>query len=101
MLSIFGESFGIVILEAMASKTPVIATDQGEVSEVIKHGETGFLVKDGNELEMAKYILELLEDREYWRRISDNAFYEVKKYDWKVIGSKIEELYLTLISRDM
>jgi len=93
MPSIFGESFGIVILEAMASKTPVVAADQGGISEVIKHGETGFLVKNGNEQEMAKYVLELLEDREYWRRISDDTFREVKKYDWEVIGPRIEELY--------
>ena len=96
MPSIFGESFGIVILEAMASKTPVIATDHGGISEVIKHGRTGLLVKSCSEKEMAQCILELLEDEDYCRKISENAFREVENYDWRIIVPKIEKLYREL-----
>ena len=48
------EPFGLVMIEAMACGTPVIAFDNGSVSEVVSHGKTGFIVK--NEAEMAEAI---------------------------------------------
>ncbi len=97
MPSIFGESFGIVILEAMASKTPIVATDQGGICEVVKHEETGLIVRNGNEYKMAQYVLELLEDRGFSRKLSENAFHEVRKYDCKEIVDSVEKIYEELI----
>ena len=48
------EAFGLVMIEAMACGTPVIAFNKGAVPEVIKHGKTGFIVK--NEKEMIKAV---------------------------------------------
>ncbi|MGB9718148.1 MAG: glycosyltransferase family 4 protein [Thermoproteota archaeon] len=93
MPSVFGESFGIVLLEAMASKTPVVATAQGGVQEVVKHMETGLLVRRNKIEGLAKSVLTLLEDEELSERISSNAFREVKKYDWSIVVEKIEEAY--------
>ena len=42
------EPFGLVMIEAMACGTPVIAFNRGSVSEVVKHGKTGFIVKPFN-----------------------------------------------------
>ncbi|MCX8182827.1 MAG: glycosyltransferase family 4 protein [Crenarchaeota archaeon] len=91
--SIFGESFGIVLLEAMASKTPIVATAQGGVREIVKHMETGLLARKNRTEDLAKGILTLLEDKELSERISSNAFREVRKYDWDIIVEKIEEVY--------
>lgn len=91
--SIFGESFGIVLLEAMASRTPIVATAQGGIREIVNHMETGLLVRKNNVEELARGILILLENKELSERISSNAFREVKKYDWNIIVKRIEEVY--------
>ena len=44
------EPFGLVMIEAMACGTPVIAFNRGSVSEVVKHGKTGFVVENEKEL---------------------------------------------------
>ncbi len=90
---IYGESFGIVLLEAMASKTPIVATSIGGVKELIRDGETGFLVKKGDTKKLSEKIIELLLDKELSRKIADSAFYEAKKYDWKNIAERIEAVY--------
>lgn len=96
--SVFGESFGIVLLEAMASKTPVVATAQGGIQEIVKHMKTGLLVKRNEIKGLAKSILTLLKDEELSKRISTKAFREVKKYDWKIVVKRIEETYEETLS---
>ena len=91
--SIYGESFGIVLLEAMASKTPIVASDVGGIKELIKSGKTGFLVRKGDAEKLSEKIVELLLDKELAKRFSISAFHEVKKYDWKNIVEKIEAIY--------
>ena len=91
--SIYGESFGIVLLEAMASKTPIVASDIGGIKELIKNGKTGFLVRKGDVEKLSEKIVELLLDKKLSKRISISAFNEVKKYDWKNIVEKIEAVY--------
>jgi len=97
--SIFGESFGIVLLEAMASRTPVVTTAQGGAREIVKHMETGLLIKRNRIEELAKDILILLEDKGLSERISSNAFREVWKYDWNIIVEKIEDVYRETLSK--
>ena len=54
------ESFGLVPLEAMACKVPVLATASGGITEVVEHGETGYLTEVGDIEAMAKYAIEIL-----------------------------------------
>jgi len=93
MPSIFGESFGIVLLEAMASKTPIVASNQGGIKEIIKHEQTGILVEKNKVKEMSENILRLINDKEYSKRLSSNAYKEVKKYDWSKVTREIENIY--------
>jgi N-acetyl-alpha-D-glucosaminyl L-malate synthase BshA len=58
------ESFGLVPLEAMACKVPVLATASGGITEVVTHGETGYLTEVGDIEAMAKYAIEILSDPE-------------------------------------
>jgi glycogen(starch) synthase len=77
------EPFGIVALEAMASQTPVVASDVGGLSEIIAHDETGISVYPGDPESLARGIIRLLEDDGYSRRLSRNGFLEVvNRYDW-------------------
>ena len=95
--SLHAESFGIVLLEAMASEVPVIASKTGGVPEVVSDGKEGILVKPGDEMELSEALTRLLtnenERSEMGRAGRKKA---LKDYDWQVVGGKIEELYRSL-----
>lgn len=57
-----GESLGTAILEAFAMKKPVVASDLGGINTSVRHGKTGFLFKPGDSKELAKKLIELIED---------------------------------------
>lgn len=56
------ESFGLVLLEAMSCEVPTIGTNVGGIPEVIKHGETGYIVDVGDTRQAANYAVQLLTD---------------------------------------
>lgn len=58
------ESFGLVALEAMLAKKPVIGSNHGGLTEIIVQNETGFLVEPNNEMELAKAIQKLFESQD-------------------------------------
>jgi glycosyltransferase involved in cell wall biosynthesis len=63
------ESFGISLIEAMASGIPVVATDHNGFSETVIHGETGYLVQEHDTEGMAAVMLALLDDPDQSRRM--------------------------------
>lgn len=87
------EGFGVVLLEAMAAKRPVIATKTGAAPEIIEDGMTGLLVEIGNTEQLASLIAKVLKNSQFAKELSANAKIEVEKYDWKRIASKILRLY--------
>ena len=62
MPSTEAESFGLVALEAMFSKKPVIATDLGGLREIVIHNETGFLFENKNETQLKEALHRLISD---------------------------------------
>jgi glycosyltransferase involved in cell wall biosynthesis len=68
-----------VILEAMAAKCPVIATDVGGVGELIRDGVTGFLVKPGNKQDLAEKITYVLSNQNHVEDVKRNAYSFVNK----------------------
>lgn len=67
------ESFGRVLIEAMARGRPVLATRTGGIPEVVRDGETGYLFDVGDYHGMAQAALALLADRPRWERMSQAA----------------------------
>jgi glycosyltransferase involved in cell wall biosynthesis len=67
------ESFGIVIAEAMACEKPVIASHIGSIPTVIEDGINGILFKPGDYEELAIQIKRVLNDQEYYEKLSQNA----------------------------
>lgn len=87
------EAFGLVILEAMASGLPVIASDLSGVRTVVRAGETGWLVRPNDIQALASTISEALSDSERLKRFGTTARRIAEaEYDWKIIGEKLDSL---------
>jgi len=91
--SAFGESFGIVILEAMASGTPVIGTKVGGIEEILSNGN-GVLVPPSDPSALANAMISLINDADLQRKIVRRALESVReKYDWRCVAKKVMSVY--------
>ncbi|MEC9209151.1 MAG: N-acetyl-alpha-D-glucosaminyl L-malate synthase BshA [Bacteroidota bacterium] len=90
------ESFGLVALEAMASKTAVISTNSGGISEVNIEGKTGFLSNVGDVDKMSEDILILLKDPEFLERLKMNALAHAKSFSLENVLPQYNAIYQTL-----
>lgn len=87
------ESFGLVALEAMAAKVPVISSNAGGLSEVNFHGKTGYLSDVGDVASMAKQGLSLLQNESLHEEFSTNAYHRALEFSIKEIVPKYEAAY--------
>ena len=90
------ESFGLVALEAMASRTPVISTNSGGISEVNIEGKTGFLSDVGDVDKMAEDTISLLKNPELLERFKSNALLHAKSFALKNVLPKYNIIYQSL-----
>ncbi len=67
------ESFGLVLVEAMAASLPVVAAAKGGMVEIIEDGESGFLVEAGNSMALYAALKKLLDDAPLRRRFAENG----------------------------
>jgi glycosyltransferase involved in cell wall biosynthesis len=91
--SIWEEPFGMVIIEAMACGTPVIASKIGGIPEIIRDGESGLLIKPGCAEELREKILWCMKNPNALSVMASNARNRSLCYDWKNIAVKMELLY--------
>ena len=88
------EPFGIVALEGMAAKVPVIATQTGGLGEIIEHDKTGILVYSRNPESVAWGVDRILSDSGHSRWLIQNALEKVQKtYSWEAIAMKTVKVY--------
>ena len=90
------ESFGLVALEAMASKVAVISTNSGGLPEVNIDGETGYLSDVGDVNKMANDTIALLKDTEKLNQFKNNALAHAKTFDLPNILPQYEAVYQEL-----
>jgi len=91
-----GESFGIVLIEAMAAGTPVVASDLPAFRRVLDDGEAGVLVPVGDGPALAEALADLLQDPELRRRLASSASRFVHAYDWHHVARQVVEVYETV-----
>jgi len=93
------EPFGIINLEAMACRVPVVASGVGGILEVVVPEETGLLVKPGDPMEIAKAVNRLLREPSTAARYGENGRRRVEKYfNWAFIARQTKELYDSLVA---
>ncbi|OAA28705.1 Phosphatidylinositol alpha-mannosyltransferase [Frankia sp. EI5c] len=94
------ESFGIVLLEAMAAGTPVIASDIDAFRRVLDDGRAGRLFGVGEPAELAAGLAELLENPAERARLVERGREVVARYDWRVVAQRIVSVY-EMVAGDM
>lgn len=93
ILPSLSEGFPMVLLEAMSSGIPIIASDTGGISEIVRDSWNGFLVRTRNPEDIAEKTLLLLNDNSLRKKISENNLADVQKYTWDTIIPRIEQIY--------
>lgn len=87
------ESFGIVLLEALASGLPVVATEVPGYMSVLEPGRDSITVPPKNWRELAASLVILARDAELRRRMSDYALQKARRYSWDHVASEVVEVY--------
>jgi phosphatidylinositol alpha-mannosyltransferase len=92
-----GESFGMILTEAMAAGTPVVASDLDAFRRVLDGGQAGALVPTGDPAALAATLGELLDRPARRAELAGRASQVVAGYDWPVVAARVVEVYATAI----
>ena len=88
------EGLGVVLIEALRNRKPVVASKVGGIVDVINDGETGLLVPEKNPTALAEAILRVLKDPVLARQLGEQGYvYASKFFDWDRITDRLEGVY--------
>lgn len=92
------EAFGLSLVEAMASKIPVIATNVGGMKEVVEHGRTGLLVEPADPDALAEALIRLLKDDDLRRSMGAAGYRRAAElYTWNRVSQCLWEKYVEIM----
>ncbi len=91
--ALYGESFGIVLIEAMAAGLPVVASRNDGYCKVIQDGITGLLVTPQKPKALAAAIARLLDSEKLRKKLAVRGKVEASQYSWSKIMDKVEAVY--------
>jgi len=91
--AISGESFGIVLLEAMATGTSVIASSIPGYRCVIEDGKNGLLVSPKSSKDIASKVIELMKNKQLRERLIEGGLKSAARYSWDVVAKDILDFY--------
>ena len=89
------EGFGLVLVEAMASGTPLVATDVGPIPEVVGEGAALFIPPD-SPAALASAVLRVLDDPALARSLAAHGRARARTFSWEVAASRLDVLYARL-----
>jgi len=87
------ESFGIVLLEAMAAGRPIVATNIAGYAELLGPAGSARLAAVDDPASLARELSAVLEDPELARRLGERGAVAARQYDWSVIARRLEAIY--------
>jgi len=88
-----GESFGIILAEALAGGASVIASDIPAFDSLLGHGKYGTLFESENSADLATKVIDLLGDKDKRRAIAQRGKDYAQEFDWDVVAEKIYDVY--------
>jgi len=94
------ESFGIVLLEAMACGKPIVASAIEGYMGIVKEGEQGMLFPRKDPQALADTLATLINNPEYARQLGDTGRRMVEQYRWQAVARQVENYYLDCISEN-
>jgi glycosyltransferase involved in cell wall biosynthesis len=93
------EPFGIVAVEAMAARSPVVVSDTGGLAEIVEHNVSGVKVYVNNPESLAWGITKVLTDDSYANWLRTNAYKKIQeKYDWNKIAQQTKTIYNNVLN---
>ena len=93
-----GESFGIVLAEAMAAGATVLASDIPAFARLLEEGRYGVLFRNGDADDLAAHLAELLDDPARRGVLDKAARLAVRRYDWATVTTRIVRVYETVVA---
>ncbi len=94
-----GESFGIVLLEAMAIGKPIVASNIEGYASVVKHGVEGLLVPPRNEESLAQALISLMTNESLRHQIGAKGRAKALDYGWQQVAQRIYDYYIKVLSQ--
>ncbi len=93
------ESFGIVLLEAMAAGAPVVATNIKGFAGVVDHGVDGYLVQPMDEEALAGGLAHVLENEPLREKMRANGRIKAERYRWTNVSQRVMDFYIETMRR--
>lgn len=91
-----GESFGIILVEALSAGAPVLASDLDAFAQVLDHGAAGELFTNGDADALADAAVRLLGDPGRRAQLRERGSAHVRRFDWSTVGADILSVYETV-----
>ena len=91
------ESFGIILLEAMAVGKPIVASNVGGYANIVSHGVDGLLVPPKDDKELAQALVSLMIDEPLRQRMGAMGKRKAQDYSWEHLAKKILNYYLRIL----
>lgn len=94
------EGFGIAIIEGFACHKPVLVSDVRPLSDIVKDNQTGYVISHSDVDSWANRMIDLFENEEKRKILSENAFAEfISKYNIENVAKQVESLYHNLLEK--
>jgi phosphatidylinositol alpha-mannosyltransferase len=91
------ESFGIILLEAMAIGKPIVASNVEGYASLITHGVEGYLVPPRDEKELARSLISLLRDESLRQKMGAKGQLKAREYAWEDIAQRLLDYYASVL----
>jgi len=93
------ESFGIILLEAMAIGKPIVASNIDGYARLVSNGVEGLLVPPRDEKMLAEALISLMNDEPLRQQMGARGQIKAREYDWKLLAQRVLDYYISVLNK--